>query len=159
MEELQLTQKEADDLIKLFKMFARNNNIDLLEKPNGEMTLLGCQDKHIFKLYYKFALDNYHIQLSDGETNLTLVRINLDSGFHKNSDGRIRGHRVEIFNENEFYQKNDGYTHYKAFKLPYDCIKDTTNFLDALYYLFDYAHIQKGKVSFFKSSEQLKLDI
>lgn len=160
MEKLQLTQKEANTLIKLFKVFASRKKIDLLDNPEGKINLIDGKTKHPFNLYYKFALDNHHITLNDAETNLTLVRINLDSGFHKNSTGRpIRGHRVEIFDENEFYQKNDGFTHYKAFNLPYDCIEDTDDFLESLFYFFEYANIQKNGVKLFKKEEQLKLDV
>lgn len=143
--QLMLTDKEAQELIDLLKATVTSCNKHLNYGDKGSVSVESHDaDMHPFKIEYMYALDDIHIQFYDCITNHTLVRINLDSRFHNNSDGKVRGHRVEIFSEEEFVAKADGFTHYKAFALPYQSFQDTNDFLTAMRELFSYANIQKG---------------
>lgn len=145
---LALTDAQAHKLINLIKHTITRGTRILKDGDKGSVNIDSNPKKasgkpHKFIMYYFYAKDNIHLQFQDAVTNLTLVRINLDSRFHNNSDGKVRGHRIEIFSSDEYYAKNDTFTHYKAFALPYDGVKDTDDFLVALEELFDYTNVIK----------------
>lgn len=144
IKQLSLNQEQADRLIEMVKLLLDNYGINLKKQTQGSMELTDNLEIHHFKLWYKYALGNCHITLSyiDCVPILTLVRINLDSRFHNNSDGRVWGNRIEIFNEQEFYDKADSFTHYKAYKLPYKGIRDTNKFVTIIKDFFRFTHIE-----------------
>ncbi|ANZ60201.1 DUF6978 family protein [Secundilactobacillus paracollinoides] len=145
MKKLQLNDAQAQDFIKVLKNVLKDHVNDLSENEKGEFMLESKEGgvQRLFQLNYIYATDNSHINLMDAKTKLTLVRINLDSRFHNNSDGKVWGHRVEIFSEDEFYKKNDSFTHIKAHSLPFDGIQDTDDFLIALKELLNYTNTHK----------------
>ena len=147
--ELALTDKQAQDLIDLAKIILEECNIDPVTSPVGKVVIESKTDKKKFNLDYTYQLGNVHLNFSDDKTKLTLVRINLDSKFHKNADGKIiRGNRVELFSAKEYNQKKDGFTHYKAYKLPYKNFNNTDDFCNALNSLLNYANVaQSNKIN------------
>lgn len=145
MNKLQLDDIQAEKLIKCLKNVLKKHIKNLSKNDKGQFMLESNKDgiQRQYQVNYMYATDNTHINLMDLKTKLTLVRINLDSKFHNNSDGKVWGHRIEIFSEEEFYQKNDSFTHIKAYPLPYEDIKDTGDFLIALKELLDYTNTHK----------------
>lgn len=117
---LQLTDVEAKRLIKMLKDVLQAHEKTLHERDSGKFMLQSNQadGKRKFQVNYFYATDDIHLNLIDYKTKHTLVRINLDSRFHNNSNRKVYGHRIEIFSEQEFVKKNDGVTQVKAYKLP-----------------------------------------
>lgn len=159
MESLDLTDAEAYRLIGLLKKTVSKNKYVLTEGSKGKIRISGILDgiEHQFVLYYMYAIDNIHLNFVDSSTGYTLVRINLDSSFHNNSDGKVRGHRVELFSEEEFRAKHDTYTHYKAYSLPHDSFKDCNDFFAALKEIFDYTNVKNRKSISFLEDNVLSL--
>lgn len=149
MNELKLTDQEAQKLIDLIKHLIKNysNHLNTLtNEDRGTIKIKSKDNKYTFSLDYIFALNNNHLNFRDNRTNYTLVRINLDDKFHKNSDGIVKGNRIEIFSETEYIAKNDGYTHYKAYPLPFGNVKNTDDFFEALLALFEYTHVDSSNL-------------
>lgn len=135
MEELQLTDDQVQELIKCLKSVLGTYEKKLSNGDSGQFSLKSNNsslENRIFQVNYLYATDNIHINFMDAKTRHTLIRINLDSSFHNNSDGKVRGHRVEIFSEAEFKAKDDSFTYVKAYPLPFGTIKDTNDFLIAM---------------------------
>lgn len=150
--ELNLTQAEADALIIEAKELIRTFTATLDEGSKGRIPIISISDGRKFTLAYFYTLKNMSLSFFDEKTKLTLVRINLNNSFHKNSDGnRVYGNRVNLFSEDEFYKKSDGFTHYKAYSLPVGVLSDTDDFLVALGNLLNYTHT--------KQDDKLKLSI
>lgn len=153
LENIHLTDEEAHQLIKILKLFLKKYNVNL--KPGNKETLKLYADDYTYDFlldYYtpKHRNDKISIHLREKDSNINLVRVNIDSkSFHLNSNGeRLIGNRILIFSSEEFKAKKDGYTHTKAFSLPEE-FSDTENleqvFLDFLVYI---NVKQEGKVSF-----------
>lgn len=148
--ELLLSDEEAQYLIGIIKDIVPQQPYVLEKTAKGQISIEAKEIKHEFILYYMFALDNIHLNFTDARTHHTLVRINLDQKFHKNSDGhKVRGNRVEIFSAEEFIKKGDGYTHYKAYPLPFETIRNTNDFFEAMDDILNYTHTNKGKGTIF----------
>ncbi|MGG3998838.1 DUF6978 family protein [Anoxybacillus kestanbolensis] len=152
MEELILTDEQAQYLIKILKQILRKYKVDLSPGQSGNILLRSFDGHYEFILNYstsKFRNDKISIHIREKETNLSLVRVNIDpNGFHNNSDGVIRGNRILIFSNEEFCNKNDGFTHVKAYPLP-SCFTNPSDleqvFLDFLMYI----NVQReGKIEF-----------
>lgn len=142
---LALTDKQAQDLINLAKVILKKCNINLDTSPVGKILISSKNGRNKFNLDYRYKLNDIHLNFTDDKTKLTLVRINLDTKFHKNADRKIiRGNRVELFSVKEYNQKNDGFTQCKAYKLPYKNFNNTDDFSDALYSLLTYANVVKS---------------
>lgn len=149
--ELLLTDKQADYLIHTFKTTLKYHNIQLEDGQRGAIPLKSFKEKHDFTLIYFYSKSKKVIHFMDDETKHTLLRININRGFHKNADGtKIYGNRINIFSEEEAYAKQlqgDTHTHYKCFPLPYKNIKNTEDFFDLFTNLCSYANIEKqGKI-------------
>ena len=106
-----------------------------------------------------YAINNIHLNFYDAVTNHTLVRINLDSKFHKNSDGVIWGNRVEIFSKDEFIAKNDGVTQIKAYSLPYKNFRNSNDFFDALEDIFNYTNVKDHRSITFEKNNILNIEL
>ncbi|MBS4762148.1 hypothetical protein KG089_05365 [Carnobacteriaceae bacterium zg-ZUI252] len=146
--ELFLTDKEAERLIKMLKKAVEKYNIIIKLGDTGTLTFcgLGGEKNGIFKMHYKFTKNNKVFHFMECQYNYTLFRVNLNNAFHKNADGsKVFGNRINIFSEKEFYEKQDGHTHYKAFSLPYDTINNTDDFLDMFEQLITFASIIKNE--------------
>ncbi|WP_052000088.1 DUF6978 family protein [Schleiferilactobacillus shenzhenensis] len=142
--EILLTDDEADRLIALFKSTFTQGTRVISEGTKGTIDIRAVGNPASrFQLQYMNGLNNIHLNFMDNRTKNTLVRINLDTKFHVNSDGKVSGHRVELFSAEEFEKKHDGVTQVKAYPLPYDGLRDCDNFLDALSELLAYTHTQK----------------
>jgi hypothetical protein len=142
---LALTDKQAHQLINLAKIVIKKCKIDPEISPVGKISIGSKNNKYKFNLDYTYKLNDIHLNFRDAKTNLTLVRINLDSKFHRNANNeKIEGNRVELFSTEEYDQKGDGFTQCKAYKLPYKNFNDTHNFGDALDNLLSYANVEKN---------------
>lgn len=146
MEELQLTDNQAQELIKCLKNVLGTYEKKLSNGDKGQFSLKSNNNSlknRTFQVDYLYATDNIHVNFMDAKTKHTLIRINLDSKFHNNSDGKVRGHRVEIFSESEFKAKDDSSTYVKAHPLPFGTIRDTNDFLIAMKDLLNYTNTHK----------------
>lgn len=141
--ELQLTQEEANQLIFELKRLTKNISRTVDTNTSGTLPIVSKSDNRKFKIAYFYSPFNVHINFFDVKTGLSLVRLNLNNSFHRNADGsKITGNRVNPFSEQEFNLKNDGKTHMRAFPLPHDVLKNTSDFLDALTNLLEYTHTE-----------------
>ncbi|RVU74120.1 hypothetical protein EJK20_04780 [Lactobacillus xujianguonis] len=122
------------------------------KKSKGSLSIKAKSINREFTLYYFFRNGETHLNFADSKTYLTLVRINIDEKFHKNSDGIIRGNRIEIFSEDEFKAKGDGRTSYKAYSLPFEKIENTNDFFTIFENLLEYTHTQKNGMLFINTS-------
>lgn len=97
-------------------------------------------------------------QFFDTYTGHTLLRINLNNGFHLNADReKIEGPRINLFSEDEYYLKNDQKTHTKAYKLPianFENFDDVTELLDSI---LEYINVNNKE--FVQISLQSSLDV
>lgn len=152
MEELNLSNEEAYDLIKILKIIFKKYNIDLRPGNKGIINLKASNGEWEFILDYftsSHRADKISIHLREKENNLTLLRVNIDpNGFHNNANDKIYGNRILIFSSDEWLEKNDGATYVKAFALPpeFSNPKDIEQvFLDFLLYI----NVKKeNKISF-----------
>lgn len=153
LEEILLTDQEAYLMIKILKFFLKKYDVNL--KPGNKRTLQLHDEENTYEFlldYYtpKHRDDKISIHLREKDTNLNLIRVNIDSkSFHMNSDGgKVTGNRIIVFSSEEFKHKRDGYTHTKAFPLPKE-FNDTGSleqvFLDFLMYI---NVKQEGKITF-----------
>ncbi len=141
MKQLLMDDSEANRLIKSIKMVLKKHNKTLIDNVRDQITLQGPGDTK-FILNYHFQEHKKIIHLRETKYNYTLLRINLNNSFHKNADGeKIYGNRINIFSEAEFKAKADGNTHYKCFKLPFDNISDSNDFLLVFFELLGYANV------------------
>lgn len=141
MKELLLTDAEAQKLIKILKVVAQKHNKTLHNQTNGKIDIVGKGDKR-FILNYFYSTNSKVFHIRETEHNYTLIRINLNNKFHKNANGKkVWGNRINIFSSEEYYQKGDETTHYKAHPLPYESIRNTDDFLTALSDLLGFTNI------------------
>ncbi|TGD22826.1 hypothetical protein EGT49_07845 [Companilactobacillus suantsaicola] len=161
MDTLKLTDEEAQKLIDLLKLTLTKQKFILNEGLKGKIKIVGKLNgnDHYFFLSFMYAIDNIHLNFYDAVTNHTLVRINLDSKFHKNSDGVIRGNRVEIFSKDEFIAKNDGVTQIKAYSLPYKNFRNSNDFFDALEDIFNYTNVKDHRSITFEKNNILNTEL
>lgn len=142
--ELELTDLEARQLIEVFKNIIKKHSNVLIQSPasKGSIDITSFADKREFRLSYYFSINKTQINFMDVLTKYTLFRVNLDNNFHKNASGDIiRGNRINIFSEDEFHSKKDGFTHYRAYALPYEDIDNTSDFFEMLNQIFQFANI------------------
>lgn len=141
MKDLLLSDYEANNLISIIKNIVTDHNKILTENSTGTIDI-ESKDGYKFILDYKYSEINKVFNFREGKNNYTLIRININNNFHKNANGeKIYGNRVNIFSEEEFYEKNDGKTHYKCYKLPFGKIKNTDDFHKLLMYLCDHVNV------------------
>lgn len=153
MKEIKLTDEEAQHLITILKLFIKKYNVNLGPGNKKTLQLTDEDATYDFLLTYytpKHRDDKISIHLREKDSNINLIRVNIDSrSFHSNADGeKIYGNRIVVFSNHEFKIKNDGYTHTKAYDLP----GEFTNpqdleqvFLDFLVYI---NVKQEGKIKF-----------
>lgn len=159
--ELQLTQKEADELIDIAKKIMSSHSNILRKDPatKGRIEIRSKQTTREFLFTYFYGVDKIQMQLMDWGTKHVLVRVNLDENFHKNSDNTYaRGNRINIFNEKEFYDKGDGTTHYTAHELPFKTIRNTEDFFEILEDLFDFTNVEEENKVNISISETLNIE-
>ncbi|HEO6601069.1 TPA: hypothetical protein VBA44_001913 [Streptococcus agalactiae] len=141
MRELLLTDSEAQHLIKILKTIAQTHNVTITNNSKGEIDIVGKNDTR-FKLNYFYSENNKVFNFRESKHNYTLLRINLNNKFHKNANGdRVRGNRINVFSEEEYYLKNDEITHYRTFPLPFETIENTDDFLEMFSNLLTYTNI------------------
>lgn len=142
MKKLLLTDDEAENLINIIKEIVEDHNVVLVEKTTGKITIKSKLG-HLFTLHYRYTSDNKVFHFKENKYDYTLLRINLNESFHKNANGeKVYGNRINIFSEQEYYDKADGKTHYKCYPLPFENIKNSCDFLEILDNLFEHIHIE-----------------
>jgi hypothetical protein len=121
---LRLSDQQAQELIKVLKEILKKHNVNFQTNPRGSIKLETIDERRL-TLHYNISQNiegKYSIHLMDNLTKHTLIRLNVqnDNTFHKNANGeRVYGNRVLVFSSEEYYLKKDGYTHYRAYPLPY----------------------------------------
>lgn len=145
------------------KSILKKHNINFQNNPSGSIRIETI-DKRKLTLHYNISKNvegKYSIHLMDNYTKHTLLRLNVnnDHTFHKNASGeRIYGNRVLIFSSEEYYLKNDGYTHYRAYNLPYGTLDVDDSFKKTLDNFLSYTNtLGKDKIELITTSIQLKL--
>lgn len=117
MKQLKLTDLEAHFLITLPKRI-ETEHIGMIRRVppvQNEFLVTSVVSYRNFRIVYYLSEKKSQIHLMDEKTKHTLVRVNLDSNFHMNADGKkVRGNRILLFSEDEFAKKDDRFTHCKA---------------------------------------------
>lgn len=150
-----LTDTEAEQLLFMIKHIAKSHSHVIDEKGKGEFEIIGSNNVK-FKLNYHYTINSKIIHIRECVNDYTLIRINLNNKFHKNADGEIiRGNRVNIFSEQEYYDKNDGKTHYKCYPLPYESISNSDDFLKVLDELYSFTNTHNADLVSISIQEKL----
>ncbi|REA65381.1 hypothetical protein DV963_13320, partial [Staphylococcus pseudintermedius] len=114
-------------LLVLCKEILTQYNIQLEEKCKGTINITATNSEKSFVLSYFVRPGKASLNFRETEFNICLIRINLNNGFHKNSNNEIiRGNRINIFSEEEYLRKNDGSTYMRAYALPYKIFEDNS---------------------------------
>ena len=144
--ELYLTDEESQNLLNILKViFEKHNKIIKEDEKTHDNIQIQATTGEKFILSYKYSLRSKVFNFREVRYNHTLFRINLNNNFHKNADGEIiRGNRINIFSEQEYIDKNDGQTHYKAYPLPYENIKNTDDFITILDSILKFSNTNKN---------------
>ncbi|MFB2260991.1 DUF6978 family protein [Staphylococcus aureus] len=136
---LKLNDEDLNYLVNISKEILEQYNIKLDETCKGDINITSCNSEYFFTLSYFLKPGKATINFRECRYNYSLLRLNLNDGFHKNSNNeKIRGNRINIFSENEFIQKADGATHMKAYPLPYNIFDDSSDFVKQLFTLLGY---------------------
>lgn len=136
---LKLNDEDLNYLVNISKEILEQYNIKLDETCKGDINITSCNSEYFFTLSYFLQPGKATINFRECRYNYSLLRLNLNDGFHKNSNNeKIRGNRINIFSENEFIQKADGATHMKAYPLPYNIFDDSSDFVKQLFTLLEY---------------------
>lgn len=140
---LKLNDEDLNYLVNISKEILEQYNIKLDETCKGDINITSCNSEYFFTLSYFLKPGKATINFRECRYNYSLLRLNLNDGFHKNSNNeKIRGNRINIFSENEFIQKADGATHMKAYPLPYNIFDDSSDFVKQLFTLLEYSQVQ-----------------
>ncbi|HDA7246564.1 TPA: hypothetical protein O5T53_002959, partial [Staphylococcus aureus] len=135
---LKLNDEDLNYLVNISKEILEQYNIKLDETCKGDINITSCNSEYFFTLSYFLKPGKATINFRECRYNYSLLRLNLNDGFHKNSNNeKIRGNRINIFSENEFIQKADGATHMKAYPLPYNIFDDSSDFVKQLFTLLE----------------------
>ncbi|MEJ7541809.1 DUF6978 family protein [Staphylococcus intermedius] len=141
--EIKLTDNDVDYLLALCKEVLQQYNIQLEETCKGSIKITSTNLEKSFILNYFVRPGKITLNFRETESNLCLIRINLNDGFHKNSNNEIvRGNRINIFSEEEYIKKNDGSTYMRAYALPYKIFEDNYDFVKQLFTLLEYTKTQ-----------------
>lgn len=155
MSRLLLSDEKAQELIKALKHIVKRHVINFDSSPRGKIQLKDFS-KNELSIHYNISVNvegKYTIHMMDERTKHTLVRLNVGNSFHKNANGdMIRGNRVNVFSAEEFYQKNDGNTHYKAYSLPYENLDVHFSFSGTLTSFLEYTNAQQNDKLIHKSN-------
>ncbi|MDM6145896.1 hypothetical protein P7868_11325 [Staphylococcus aureus] len=136
---LKLNDEDLNYLVNLSKEILEQYNIKLDETCKGDINITSCNSEYFFTSSYFLKPGKATINFRECRYNYSLLRLNLNDGFHKNSNNeKIRGNRINIFSEKEFIQKADGATHMKAYPLPYNIFDDSSDFVKQLFTLLEY---------------------
>lgn len=155
MKELLLTDQQAKDLIEIIKTIAKQHNVTLSSKSSGEIDIVGERNTR-FILNYFYSENNEVFNFRETDHNYTLIRINLNNKFHKNADGeKIYGNRINIFSEEEYFQKADDITHCRTYPLPFFGISNSDDFLKIISELFICINVNNPNNASIKIQEDL----
>lgn len=137
--EIKLTDDDAEKLIKLTKEIIEKHDIKLEDNCKGHININSTNSEINFILNYFIKPGKVTLNFRETQFNLCLLRINLNDGFHKNSNNeKVRGNRINIFSEDEYKKKNDGATYMIAYPLPYKTFKNNSDFVSQLFSLLEY---------------------
>ncbi|MBF7029744.1 DUF6978 family protein [Staphylococcus kloosii] len=139
--EIILTDKEVEDLINLTKEIVERQDIKLTEECKGYINITSPISELSFILNYFIKPSKITINFRETKFNLCLLRINLNEGFHKNSNNEIvRGNRINIYSEEEYKKKNDGSTYMISYPLPYKIFENNSDFVSQLFTMLKYTN-------------------
>lgn len=136
---IKMTDNEVTDLLLLTKEILEEYNIKLEESCKGHIDITSPNSETSFILNYFIKPGKVSLNFRESQFNLNSLRINLNDGFHKNSNNeKVRGNRINIFSEEEYKKKNDGSTYMIAYPLPYKIFKDKPDFVEQLFTMLQY---------------------
>ncbi|HEC2158324.1 hypothetical protein B5C01_10565 [Staphylococcus delphini] len=137
--EIKLTDDDVEKLINLAKEVLVKHSIKLEENCKGYVNINSPDSEITFILNYFIKPGKITLNFRETRFNLNLLRINLNDGFHKNSNNEIiRGNRINIFSEDEYKKKNDGSTYMIAYPLPYKIFENNRDFVNQLFTMLEY---------------------
>lgn len=103
---LKLNDEDLNNLVNLSKEILEQYNIKLDETCKGDINITSCNSEYFFTLSYFLKPGKATINFRECRYNYSLLRLNLNDGFHKNSNNeKIRGNRINIFSEKNLYKK------------------------------------------------------
>ncbi|XJS11177.1 DUF6978 family protein [Aerococcaceae bacterium WGS1372] len=156
MKEIRINDNEAERLTFMLKHIIEDVEGTLNYGDKGEINIKGSGN-YPFVLSYYYDINKKSFNFRETKYNYSLIRININKGFHKNADGeKVEGNRINIFSEEEYYAKADGTTHMRAYPLPYKSIQSVDDFIVLLHELLSYTNTNStDKV---KINTQITLD-
>ena len=155
--EIKLTDEEAQRLLLLSKEILEQHNIKLEEKCKGDIVISSSKEKSQFILNYFIRPGKSTLNFRESQYNLCLLRINLNDGFHKNSNKQIiRGNRINVFSEKEYKSKNDSSTHMIAYPLPYEIFENSSDFVKQLFTMLEYTKTKHNDNIYIETNLQLR---
>lgn len=138
---LNLTDKDVDDLISLSKMLLKKHEINVSTPNKGTIPINSLESTDKFCLDYFARPGKASLNYREMTYNYSLIRINLNKGFHKNADNvKVEGNRINVFSNTEFQDKADLKTHTKSYPLPYLGFDDTSDVEVQLIKLLEYTN-------------------
>ncbi|HDJ3073354.1 DUF6978 family protein [Staphylococcus aureus] len=136
---LKLNDEDFNSLLNLSKEILEQYNIKLDDTCKGDINITSSNSEYEFILSYFLKPGKATLNFRECRYNYSLLRINLNDGFHKNSNNvKIRGNRINIFSEKEFKEKVDGTTYMVAHHLPYNIFEDSSDFVKQLFTMLEY---------------------
>jgi len=157
---LLLTDAEAERLISIVKKIVERHEGVLKYPTEGEIKIRSIKQPHRdFKLIYRFMHEEKQVyQFYDTRTGHTLLRVNMNNGFHINANReKIDGPRINLFSEEEYYLKGDQKTHTRAYKLPIEGFESYDYIADILDSILEYINVNNK--DFIEISLQSSLDV
>ncbi|WP_241519763.1 DUF6978 family protein, partial [Staphylococcus felis] len=123
----------------------------------GEINISSPEVATQFILNYFIRPGKTTLNFRELQYNTYLLRINLNDGFHKNSNNQIvRGNRINIFSEVEYKSKNDSSTYMVAYPLPYKIFEDSSDFTKQLFTVLRYTKTNHNDNIYIETNLQLR---
>lgn len=136
---LKLNDEDFYYLLNLSKEILEQYNIKLDDTCKGDINIMSSNTEYCFILSYFLKPGKATLNFRECRYNHCLLRINLNDGFHKNSNNvKIKGNRINIFSEKEFKEKDDGKTYMVVYPSPYKLFEDSSDFIKQLFTLLKY---------------------
>lgn len=118
--ELYLKNDDVDKLIALKKILLSKHNIDLSSPSKGHLPIHSTVNQDQYCVDYFIRPGKSSLNFRELTYNYSILRLNLNDGFHRNSDNtKVTGNRINVYSFEEFHDKGDSKTYMKAYSLPH----------------------------------------
>lgn len=152
---ISLTQEQANKLLFELKKLIQKYDLKISGNSTNKVELITKnKNKLIMTCTYRNRM-NMHINIHDDSTGISLIRMNLDSKFHKNWNGEIvRNYRINIFDLSEYHPEQGHFSYMKAYKLPYKELNKPTDFISAIIEILNFTNTEFDKKLKIEMEEQ-----